>query len=218
MQFAKRKWFWMMIHAGNVDLFKWDLEMGMSRLKPPSSASLISRYILRLGQRGRCCFFAACPNRKMYLETREADEGIFIHPKQINHAKSEIEKWAMQTKPSYFLKRCISKFKQFHRISTKSEIVYHKSSTLKDISFLHLGQVKRYTLLIVTWIIDKGIIYLLCKFFFWLLEMILFFLVQSLSVILCIFLEYSSFFLILFSANFCSKYFKRSLMNGAAIF
>ena len=39
----------------------------------PSSALLISRYILRLGQRGRCCFCAACPNRKMYNEIRRAD-------------------------------------------------------------------------------------------------------------------------------------------------
>ena len=40
-----------------------------------SSALLISRYILGLGQRGRCCFCAACPNRKMYLEIRSADDG-----------------------------------------------------------------------------------------------------------------------------------------------
>ena len=42
-----------------------------------SSAHLISRYILQLGQRGRCCFCDACPNRKMYLEIRRADEGLF---------------------------------------------------------------------------------------------------------------------------------------------
>ena len=30
-----------------------------------------------LGQRGRCCFCAACPNRKMYLEIRKAYEGLF---------------------------------------------------------------------------------------------------------------------------------------------
>ena len=29
------------------------------------------------GQRGRCCFCAACPNRKMYLEIRGVDEGLF---------------------------------------------------------------------------------------------------------------------------------------------
>ena len=46
-------------------------------LKASSSASLISRYILRLGQRGHCCFCAACSNRKMYLEIRGADEGLF---------------------------------------------------------------------------------------------------------------------------------------------
>ena len=45
-------------------------------LKAPSSAPLISRYILRLGQRGHCCFCATCPNRKMYLGISEADEGL----------------------------------------------------------------------------------------------------------------------------------------------
>ena len=44
-------------------------------LKSLSSALLISRYILGLGQHERCCFFAACPNRKMYLEIRNANEG-----------------------------------------------------------------------------------------------------------------------------------------------
>ena len=48
-----------------------------TRLKSHSSALLISRYILRLGQRGRCCFWAASPNRKMYLEIRNADEEAF---------------------------------------------------------------------------------------------------------------------------------------------
>ena len=37
-------------------------------LKSLSSALLFSRYILGLGQRGRCCFCAACPNRKIYSE------------------------------------------------------------------------------------------------------------------------------------------------------
>ena len=46
-----------------------------TRLKSLSSAFLISRYILGLGQRGRCCFCAACPNRRMYLEIRSATEG-----------------------------------------------------------------------------------------------------------------------------------------------
>ena len=47
------------------------------RVKSLLSALLISRYILGLGQRGRCCFCAACPNRKMYLEISIADEGAF---------------------------------------------------------------------------------------------------------------------------------------------
>ena len=50
------------------------------QLKAPSSAFLISRYILRLGQRGRCCFCAACPNCKMYLEIRSANEGALKAP------------------------------------------------------------------------------------------------------------------------------------------
>ena len=56
-------------------------------LKSRSSALLISRYILRLGQRGRCCFCAARPNRKMYLEIRNADEvafRLFLHKKKVN--------------------------------------------------------------------------------------------------------------------------------------
>ena len=47
-------------------------------LKSPSSASLISIYILGLGQRGRCYFCAACPNRKIYLEIRNAKGGQFV--------------------------------------------------------------------------------------------------------------------------------------------
>ena len=50
------------------------LILGIIGSKALSSASLISRYFLRLGQYGRCCFCAACPNRKMYLEIRRADE------------------------------------------------------------------------------------------------------------------------------------------------
>ena len=45
--------------------------------KSPLSVILISRYILGLGQRGRCCFCAACPHRKMYLEIRNENEGAF---------------------------------------------------------------------------------------------------------------------------------------------
>ena len=32
---------------------------------------------LRVGQRWRCCFWAACPNRKTYLVITGADEGLF---------------------------------------------------------------------------------------------------------------------------------------------
>ena len=51
------------------------LQVLSNNLKSLSSALLISRYILGLEQRGRCCFCAACPNRKMYLEIRSANEG-----------------------------------------------------------------------------------------------------------------------------------------------
>ena len=47
----------------------------LDQFKSHSYALLISRYILGIEQRGRCCFCAACPNRKMYLEIRSADEG-----------------------------------------------------------------------------------------------------------------------------------------------
>ena len=50
--------------------------VGCLGLKSHSSALLNSRYILRLGQRGRRCFCAAFPNRKMYLEIRSADEWL----------------------------------------------------------------------------------------------------------------------------------------------
>ena len=49
----------------------------LKSLKSHSSVLLISRYILRLRQRGRCCFCAACPNCKMYLEIKSADERLF---------------------------------------------------------------------------------------------------------------------------------------------
>ena len=49
----------------------------LSPLKSLSSAYLISRYILGLGQRARCCFCAACPNRKMYIEIRNYSKSLF---------------------------------------------------------------------------------------------------------------------------------------------
>ena len=54
------------------------------RFKSLLSALLITRYILRLGQRGRCCFCDACPNRKMYLEIRCANERAFTVPRIID--------------------------------------------------------------------------------------------------------------------------------------
>ena len=60
-------------------------DVRLKALKSHSSAFLISRYILRLGQRRRCCFCAACPNPKMYLEIRSADEGAFNWPKTLLH-------------------------------------------------------------------------------------------------------------------------------------
>ena len=58
--------------------FSHTTRLKMINLKGSSFALLISRYILGLGQRGRCCFCAACPNRKMYLEIRSANEGAYI--------------------------------------------------------------------------------------------------------------------------------------------
>ena len=46
-------------------------------LKSPSSASLIPRYILRLGQVAQKQQCPRWPNRKMYLEIKGADEGAF---------------------------------------------------------------------------------------------------------------------------------------------
>ena len=48
-----------------------------SSLKAPSFAFRISRYILRLGQAAQKQQRPRCPNRKMYLEIRGADEGLF---------------------------------------------------------------------------------------------------------------------------------------------
>ena len=61
-------------------------------LKALSSASLISRYILRLGPRGRCCLCAASPNDKMYLDIREADEWLFIIKSDMTYVKCIHEK------------------------------------------------------------------------------------------------------------------------------
>ena len=67
-----------------------------SKLKSHSSALLISRYILRLGQLGRCCFRAACPNRKMYLEIRSPDEGLLSPSENIGCIRSWKEKQLCQ--------------------------------------------------------------------------------------------------------------------------
>ena len=55
--------------------YDWKMKAVLTFLHVTKSALLISRCILWLGQRGHCCFCAACPNRKMYLEIRSADEG-----------------------------------------------------------------------------------------------------------------------------------------------
>ena len=46
--------------------------------KATSSVLLISRYILRLGQAAQKQQRPRCPNPKMYLEIRKADERLFI--------------------------------------------------------------------------------------------------------------------------------------------
>ena len=50
---------------------------GLYRLKAPSSALLISRYVLQLGQAAQKPQRPHCPNPKMYLEIRKADESLF---------------------------------------------------------------------------------------------------------------------------------------------
>ena len=48
-----------------------------ARLKAPSSEFIISRYILQLGQAAQKQQRPHCPNPKMYLEIRRADERLF---------------------------------------------------------------------------------------------------------------------------------------------
>ena len=48
-------------------------------IKAPLFAFLISRYILRLGQAAQKQQRPRCPNRKMFLEIRRADESLFRH-------------------------------------------------------------------------------------------------------------------------------------------
>ena len=62
-------------HFGCTLFSKGKIRKRLSRA--PSSALLISRYILQLWQRRRCCFCAACSNRKMYLEIRGADGRLY---------------------------------------------------------------------------------------------------------------------------------------------
>ena len=53
-------------------------ERSLNGLESLSSASLISRYILRLMQAAQKHLRPRCPNRKMYLGIRQADEGSFL--------------------------------------------------------------------------------------------------------------------------------------------
>ena len=57
-----------------VSILKYSVYSASSQ-KRPSSAPLISRHIMRLGQAAVKQQRPRCPNRKMYLETKEADEG-----------------------------------------------------------------------------------------------------------------------------------------------
>ena len=54
-----------------------------SNLKASSFALLISRYILRFGQAAQEQQRPCCPNPKMYLEIRRADERLFSCKRQI---------------------------------------------------------------------------------------------------------------------------------------
>ena len=68
-------------HYGTGTSLKKSVGLLEHTVIPHSFALLISRYILRLGQqRGRCCFCAACPICKMYLEIRSADERALNGP------------------------------------------------------------------------------------------------------------------------------------------
>ena len=53
------------------------LILGIIGSKALSSASLISRYFLRLGQAEHKQQRPRCPNRRMYYEIRGANEGLF---------------------------------------------------------------------------------------------------------------------------------------------
>ena len=53
-----------------------NIPVNRKNLKAPSSALLISRYILRLGQAAQKQQCPCCPNPKMYLEIRRADERL----------------------------------------------------------------------------------------------------------------------------------------------
>ena len=60
------------------------------QLKAPSFALLISRYILRLGlaaQKQQC---PRCPNPKMYLEIRKADERLFSNKRYVVRRQNQL--------------------------------------------------------------------------------------------------------------------------------
>ena len=64
----------------------WIQSLDDLTLKSPSSAPLLSKYILRLGQSAQKQQRPLCPNRKMYLEIREADEGALTIIQKWKHA------------------------------------------------------------------------------------------------------------------------------------
>ena len=63
--------------------------------KAPSSAFLISRYILRLGQAAQKQQHPRCPNRKMYLEIRRADEWLYSHAGNFVQSKQNFGKFIL---------------------------------------------------------------------------------------------------------------------------
>ena len=83
------------IFNGNRDRYsekRIHLTCYSNHLKTPSSAFLITRYILRLGQAAQNEQRPRCPNRKMYLEIRRTDEWlsmtIFIKSTVVDLIKS----------------------------------------------------------------------------------------------------------------------------------
>ena len=84
--FGTKRWSFTFKRIRCLQLLKVLILEDRASLKAPSSAFLISRYILRLGQAAQKQQGPRCPNPKMYLEIRRVDEfSIRIQIKRIIH-------------------------------------------------------------------------------------------------------------------------------------